>query len=201
MLQLKKKFDKNIDTSFVFATYKTPISTKIENKFIAKAKNFESLIPDSLKLKVYQNSVISNNVAIENMNMISNDYKSKKDSLRIHEIEWHKRFTYSISCLVLFLIGAPLGSIIRKGGLGAPLVFAIVFFAVFYLLNTFGEKLSKENVMSAFTGIWFSIYVLVPVAFFLIFKAMRDSQLFNNEFYYRLFRHVKTFISNFKTTS
>ncbi len=199
--ELKKKFDKNIDTSFVFATYKTPISTKIENKFIAKAKNFESLIPDSLKLKVYQNSVISNNVAIENMNMISNDYKSKKDSLRIHEIEWHKRFTYSISCLVLFLIGAPLGSIIRKGGLGAPLVFAIVFFAVFYLLNTFGEKLSKENVMSAFTGIWLSIYVLVPVAFFLIFKAMRDSQLFNNEFYYRLFRHVKTFISNFKTTS
>ncbi len=197
---LKKKFDKNLDTSFVFATYKTPSSTQIKNKEIAKAKNFEALIPDSLKFKVYQNSIILNNLAIENLNSISNDFKAKTDSLRVHEIEWHKRFTYSISCLLLFLIGAPLGSIIRKGGLGSPLVFAIIFFAIFYLLNTFGEKLSKENVMSAFTGIWLSIYVLVPVAFFLIFKAMRDSQLFNNEFYFRLFRRIKLIISNFKTT-
>lgn len=196
---LKKKFEKNLDTSFVFATYKTPTSTQIKNKEIAKAKNFETLIPDSLKFKVYQNSIIVNNLAIENFNTIGNDYKAKIESLRVHEIEWHKRFTYSISCLVLFLIGAPLGSIIRKGGLGTPLVFAIIFFAIFYLLNTFGEKLSKENVMSAFTGIWLSIYVLVPVAVFLIFKAMRDSQLFNNEFYFRLFRKIKTIISNFRT--
>lgn len=199
--ELKKKIDKNLDTAFAFTTYKTPTSTIIKNNHIVKAKNFESLIPDSLKLKVFQNSIIVNNLAIENLNSISNEFKTKKDSLRIHEIEWHKRFTYSIACLLLFLIGAPLGSIIRKGGLGTPLVFAIIFFAVFYLLNTFGEKLSKENVMSAFTGIWLSIYVLVPVAFFLIFKAMRDSQLFNNEFYFRLFRKIKTIINNFKTTA
>ncbi len=197
--ELKKKFDKNIDTSFVFTTYKTP-AIQIKNNQIAKAKNFDALIPDSLRFKVYQNSIIVNNLAIESLNMIGNDYKEKTSSLKAHQIEWHKRFTYSIACLLLFLIGAPLGSIIRKGGLGTPLVFAIVFFAIFYLLNTFGEKLSKENVMSAFSGIWLSIYVLLPVAFFLIFKAMRDSQLFNNEFYFRLFRQIKTLISNFKAT-
>ena len=196
--ELRKKFDKNIDTSFQFVTIKINKPIPIKNKKIARAKKFDDLIPDSLKFNVYQNSIIHNNLAIESLHNITTDLKTKSDSLRIHEIEWHKRFTYSIACLVLFLIGAPLGSIIRKGGLGTPMVFAIIFFSIFYLLNTFGEKLAKENVMSAFAGIWLSIFVLLPVAFFLIFKAMRDSQLFNNEFYFRLFRKIKSIIANFR---
>jgi len=196
--ELRKKFDKNIDTSFRFVHNKIEFPKTIKDKKIVRAKKFDDLIPDSLKFTVYQNSIIHNNLAIESLHNITTDLKTKSDSLRIHEIEWHKRFTYSFACLVLFLIGAPLGSIIRKGGLGTPMVFAIIFFAIFYLLNTFGEKLAKENVMSAFAGIWLSIFVLLPVAFFLIFKAMRDSQLFNNEFYFRLFRKIKSIIANFR---
>jgi lipopolysaccharide export system permease protein len=93
---------------------------------------------------------------------------------------------------VLFLIGAPLGSIIRKGGLGMPLVVAVIFFLIFHLLNMFGEKFVRQEFMTPFWGIWLSCLVLLPVGFFLVYKAMNDSQLFNNEFYFRLFRKIRS---------
>lgn len=88
------------------------------------------------------------------------------------------------------MIGAPLGSIIRKGGLGTPMIFAIIFFMIFYFVSTRGEKLAKELEMSAFTGMWLATFVLVPIGVFLIYKAMHDSNLFNKEFYLRLKRSL-----------
>ena len=90
------------------------------------------------------------------------------------------------------MIGAPLGSIIRKGGLGSPLVFAVVFFVLFHLLNTFGEKFAKQGVTNVAAGMWFSTLILVPIGIFLTSKAMRDSQLFNKEFYFRFLKKLKT---------
>ena len=129
---------------------------------------------------------------------MARDYKEKYQSLQLHEIEWHRKFTLSIACLVLFLIGAPLGSIIRKGGLGTPLVFAIIFFVIFHLFNTFGEKFVKSGQTNAIVGMWLSTFILIPIGAFLIFKAMRDSQLFNQESYYRTFKKVRELITNFK---
>ncbi|MGR9856845.1 LptF/LptG family permease, partial [Escherichia coli] len=80
-----------------------------------------------------------------NVYVMATDKKERYQSLLLHEIEWHRKFTLSVACLVLFLIGAPLGSIIRKGGLGTPLVFAIIFFVLFHLFNTFGEKFVKSE--------------------------------------------------------
>ncbi len=88
----------------------------------------------------------------------------------------------------MFLIGAPLGSIVRKGGIGTPVVFAVVFFVIFFLLNNFGKKFVKEDVLQPAAGMWLSTAVLVPISFFLIYKALHDSQLFNKELYFRLFR-------------
>ena len=99
-----------------------------------------------------------------------------------------------MACLVLFFIGAPLGSIIRKGGFGTPLVMAIIFFLMFHLLNMFGEKFAKEEVTSVFTGMWLSVLVLAPVGAFLTYKAMNDSQLFNKEFYYRSLKRLRKFL-------
>src|SRR5204862_5247800 len=113
-------------------------------------------------------------------------YDSKTKDLRLHQIEWHRKITLSLACLVLFLIGAPLGSIIRKGGLGSPLIFAIGFFMVFYFLSNTGQKFAKEGSMTPFTGMWLSTFVLIPLGIFLTYKALRDSQLFNKEFYFRL---------------
>ena len=89
------------------------------------------------------------------------------------------------------MIGAPLGSIIRKGGLGSPLIFAIIFFMLFYFLSTSGEKFAKEGALTPFAGMWLSTFGLVPIGLFLTIKAMRDSQLFNKEFYYRVVTKMK----------
>ena len=113
----------------------------------------------------------------------------------MHLIEWHRKFTLPVACIVLFLIGAPLGSIIRKGGLGTPLVFAVIFFVIFHLFNTFGEKFVKEDVMSPFGGMWLSTAILIPFGLFLTYKAMRDSQLFNKEYYLRAINKIKRYLS------
>ena len=130
----------------------------------------------------------------------AHDYSANETLLRSNRVEWNRKFTLSIACLVLFLIGAPLGSIIRKGGLGSPLVFSVIFFVIFHLLDTFGEKFAKQGVTTAFTGMWLSTFVLIPVGIFLISKAMSDSQLFNKEFYFRFFKNIKTDVA-FKKSS
>ena len=109
----------------------------------------------------------------------------------MHLMKWHEKITMSIACLVLFLIGAPLGSIIRKGGIGLPLIFAVIFFVIFFLLNNFGSKLVKEDVMQPFVGMWMATFVLLPIGIFLTYKAMNDSQLFNREFYNRLLKKLR----------
>ncbi|MFY7964826.1 MAG: LptF/LptG family permease [Chitinophagaceae bacterium] len=197
-LLLKKRFVSDLNPIFKFAKYADSGWLKKDTFKFINVTSFNKLIPDSLKKEIYQNSIAKVNIAIGTISTTFTDYKNRTESLRVNEIEWHKRFTYSLACLILFLIGAPLGSIIRKGGLGTPLVFAIIFFAIFYLLNTFGEKFSKEYVLSSFAGIWLSTFVLVPIAVFLIYKALQDSQLFNNEFYFRLFRQIKAFTATFK---
>jgi lipopolysaccharide export system permease protein len=106
-----------------------------------------------------------------------------------------------MACFVLFFIGAPLGSIIRKGGLGMPLVVAIIFFLIFHLLNMFGEKFVKEGMMSPFIGMWLAVIVLTPVGIFLTYKAMHDSQLFNKEYYNRAFKFIKNKFSKFRGQS
>jgi lipopolysaccharide export system permease protein len=107
-------------------------------------------------------------------------------------MEWHRKISLSLACLILFLIGAPLGSIIRKGGFGMPMVFAIIFFMIFYFSGTTGEKFAKQNIISPLIGMWQSTFVLLPFGMFLTYKAMQDSQLFNKEFYYRLRKQVAT---------
>jgi lipopolysaccharide export system permease protein len=161
---------------------------KIINK---KVKSFDSLIPDSLQTAVFDQTLADVSNTRNVLQMASADYKSQNDDFALHEIEWHKKLSLSIACLVLFFIGAPLGSIIRKGGLGLPLVMALLFFMIFYLLNIFGEKFTKDHILIPIIGMWLPVIVLSPVGFFLTYKAMHDSQLFNKEYYYRFFRKVK----------
>lgn len=158
----------------------------------SKARSLDALIADSLKQNIWLRSQGIAQSLKSNNEMVAGQYEEKRKDLWKHQIEWHRKISLSLACLVLFLIGAPLGSIIRKGGLGSPLVLSVVFFMVFYFLGTTGEKFAKAGSMSPFFGMWLSTFVLVPVGLFLTAKAINDSQLFNKEFYHRGWLKFKT---------
>jgi lipopolysaccharide export system permease protein len=147
--------------------------------------------PDSLQATLLERVRNRVGTAKSSNDVLHALYEEEQRNLRIHQIEWHRKLSLSVACLVLFLIGAPLGSIIRKGGLGSPLVFAIGFFMLFYFSSTTGEKFSKEGTLQPEVGMWLSTILLVPVGLFLTYKAMRDSQLFSKEYYTLLARKFK----------
>jgi lipopolysaccharide export system permease protein len=166
---------------------------------LVKARDFNELISDSVKARVIDAGISQLYSIKGNLAVLANDYNDKYKSLLMHEIEWHKKLTLSVACFVMFLIGAPLGSIIRRGGLGTPLVFAIIFFVLFHLFNTFGEKFVKSEQASPLIGMWLSTLILIPIGIFLTYKAMRDSQLLNQEFYFRSFKQLRSFLAKFRS--
>ena len=118
------------------------------------------------------------------------NFEQDQERINRHDIEWHRKFTLSFACIILFLIGAPLGAIVRKGGLGMPVIFSIVFFVLYHMISITGEKLAREGVLTAFWGMWLSSAVLLPVGIFLSYKATTDSALFDKEVYVRFFRKM-----------
>ncbi len=111
-------------------------------------------------------------------------------SLVRHKIEWHRKFTLSFACFIFFFIGAPLGAIIRKGGLGMPVVISVLFFIVYYIIDTFGLKVSKEEVWLPHLGMWLSSFVLFPFGVFLTYKAATDSAILNMDAYVIFFQKI-----------
>ncbi|WP_240040684.1 LptF/LptG family permease [Pseudocnuella soli] len=158
---------------------------------VPAVKSFSEILPDSMQQMVRQRSQGIVQALKSNGELVVTQYNDRQRDLRKYQIEWHRKISLSLACLVLFLIGAPLGSIIRKGGLGSPMVFSIIFFMVFYFLGTSGEKLSRAGSLHPFNGMWLSSYVLVPIGLFLTVKAVNDSQLFNREFYQRAWSRFK----------
>ena len=148
----------------------------------------ETCFPTVPVAYVLDSSISSINTIKSNLEQTALLLESEKKNLILNLTAWHEKITMSIACLVLFLIGAPLGSIIRKGGIGLPLVFAVIFFVIFFLLNNFGRKFVKSEVLSPLAGMWMATYILIPVGLFLTYKALHDSQLFNKEFYHRVFK-------------
>lgn len=154
---------------------------------------YHRLIPDSATMLVKHQAINKANAIKGAMVQNQIEVDSRKKEVILHNIEWHRKFSLSLACLVLFFIGAPLGSIIRKGGFGMPLVAAIVFFLIFHLLNMFGEKFVKESIASPFMGMWLAVIVLIPVGAFLTYKALHDSQLFNKDYYLKWVRTIQSF--------
>lgn len=161
-----------------------------------KVKNFTELIPDSARNSVLDQSLSYAGSISSSLETSALEYENQRKELRLYLLEWHQKFTMSIAVFVLFLIGAPLGSIVRKGGLGTPVVFAVIFFVIFFLLNNFGKKFVREDVLQPIPGMWLATFVLAPIGFFLIYKALHDSQLMNKEFYHRFFRKVSAYYRN-----
>jgi lipopolysaccharide export system permease protein len=148
----------------------------------AKAVAFTAFLANH-KVQLLENAISqlrsNKNFARNKMDMIA----SFDRSLNRHKIEWHRKFTLSFACIILFFIGAPLGAIIRKGGLGLPVVISVLFFLVYHITSMTFERLAKQNEIEPKVGMWVATTVLLPVGLFLTYKASTDSSLLDMEFY------------------
>jgi len=117
-----------------------------------------------------------------------NKYEDKQ--IRWHHIEMHKKFTLPFACLVFFFIGAPLGAIIRKGGLGPPAVISVLLFVFYYIIDSIGYKMGRDAVWEPWQGMWLSSAVLLPMGIFLTYKAVNDSVILNAETYIEVFKKI-----------
>lgn len=116
--------------------------------------------------------------------------KDDRKTIRRHGIELHKKFTLSFACIIFFFIGAPLGAIIRKGGLGMPLVISVILFIFYYIIDNMGYKMARDGKLEVWEGMWISSAVLLPLGIFFTYKAVNDSAVFNADAYINFFRRL-----------
>jgi len=116
--------------------------------------------------------------------------KSIASEIRKSKVEYQKKFTLSVVCIVLFLIGAPLGAIIRRGGLGLPVVISVAFFLIYHIISSIGETSVKNGTIPVILGMWVAIFILTPIGLFLSYKAANDSVMFDNDAYKRFYNKI-----------
>src|ERR1035437_4607287 len=116
--------------------------------------------------------------------------------VRRHEIERHRKFTLSFACLIFFFIGAPLGAIIRKGGLGMPVVISVIMFIIYYIIDNTGYKMAREGLWPSYEGMWLSSFVLLPIGIFLTYKAVIDASILNPDQYIKVWSIVRNKINS-----
>jgi len=146
-------------------------------------------IQDQQKILASADQVIRSSKSV--LEYSKEGYRVQKEVIRRHEIEWHRKFTLSFACFLMFLIGAPLGAIVKRGGLGIPVVLSVVFFIVYHMISITGEKIVRESVTSAFNGMWLSSMILLPIGLFLAYQAATDSRVFEFAAYVRFFKRFK----------
>ncbi len=133
-------------------------------------------------------------IAQSNLNASKDNSMSRSQWVNRHWIEWHRKLTMSFACLVFFLIGAPLGAIIRKGGLGTPVVVSIIFFISWHIISLAGEKYARGGILPVWEGMWGSSLILIPLGIFLTFKSTMDSSMMTKETYLIFFRKIGSLI-------
>ena len=158
----------NIDSMFASAPQKQMVQIASE-----AARNIENTMSD-----------------IRYYTIIIND---ADDFYRVHDLEWHLKFTLSFACLIFFFIGAPLGAIIGKGGLGLPAVISIILFIIYYIINTMGQKMAREGTWEVWQGMWFSSAILLPIGVFITYRAVKDTRLLEADTYKKVITSVRQF--------
>ena len=117
-------------------------------------------------------------------------YDDAASDYRVNAQEMHRKFTFPVACLLFFFVGAPLGAIVRKGGVGTPMVLAVLIFIIYYVIDTFGLKMINSGQIPVWAGMWLSSAVILPLGAFLTYKASRDSATLNADAYMVLFRRI-----------
>ena len=168
------------DSIIVAATSSDPV--KMDSMFLSKDYQTQNSILRSAYNKADNNN---NDYLFRSMNKTTT-----QRNINRQWIEWHTKFTVSFACLIFFFIGAPLGSIVRKGGLGMPIVISVILFIIYYILNNIGFKMARDGVWIHWVGMWFSSMILLPLGVFLTYKAMNDSVIMSTDIYVSFFKKI-----------
>lgn len=149
--------------------------------------------PEEFHKNIVENAanIARNNKVYVNSSAMGLEGRIKQ--IRRYEIEWHRKFTLSVACLVLFFIGAPLGAIIRKGGLGLPAVISVIFFVLYHSVSMIGEKFSRQGSFDPLMGMWMASVLLLPIGIFLTYKATTDSVILDMTTYLKPFEKIGKF--------
>jgi lipopolysaccharide export system permease protein len=196
--QILDKFEKTIESSLTGKTKSILMSRpfvqqdSVEKRVESKDIRIQKLHVDSAWAelsKLERRRAISqainyarSNKSVTTSNVGTADWKWAR--LRRYQIEIHRKFSLSILCLIFFFTGAPLGAIIRKGGLGVPVITSVLLFIVYYIISMTGEKFVRESILPPYAGMWISTLILVPVSIWLTIKAANDSVIINIETYF-----------------
>ena len=161
-----------------------PKSTKkilVPRKTKPLPNNLLSVYKDKEKLQIltFANSTVES--TLFSIDATNTELENKQKNINGHILAFYDKFVIAFACFLMFFIGAPLGAIIRKGGLGLPIVFAVLIFITFHFINTFGKRISQENELSPFMGAWMSSFILSPLAILLTYRATNDIGLINLE--------------------
>ena len=173
------------------------LEIKSTQQKISKFTDEKRIALDSIIMKGDYKSKAAT-VGMNNARTIKNNFSTKLTQIdalerefRRFEIAWYQKYTTAFACIVMFMIGAPLGAIIKKGGLGMPVLISIIFFILFYMLTITGEKWAKEGITNTVFGTWFSNLVLLPFGFFFLRQARKDARLFEPDTYTVFFKKIK----------
>ncbi len=159
-------------------------------------KTFASLSPLE-KQELYQKVIGYVRANSQSISERLDEMYNRKKGINSYAMEWHRKFTLSFACLIFFFIGAPLGAIIRKGGLGMPVVVSILLFISYYIIMIMGEKVAREDAWTMVSGMWLASAVFLPLGIWLTYKAATDSGVMNMESYQALLKKI-TALSLFK---
>jgi len=160
--------------------------TKVKSPIKLIRGSILNAIPKKDRTQTLQNAADMTSSVKQVVNNSILEYNDKNKEIIVSRVEYLRKFTLAFSCLLLFFIGAPLGAIIRKGGLGLPVVIAVVFFLIYHIISTVAEKSAKEGSLDPIVGMWMAIIVLTPLGIFLTYKATVDSALFDIDYYKQL---------------
>ena len=163
---------------------------KKKPKPLAEYNSVLELLPRESRIQAIQSAKDQAHSIKEQLISQESSNRVYSDQMRGYMLEFHRKFTLAISCLLLFFIGAPLGAIIRKGGLGLPVVMSVLFFLIYHIISTVGEKYVKDGSLEPVIGMWVAIVVLSPLGAFLTYKAAVDSVLFDIDIYKQWFKKI-----------
>lgn len=172
------------------------ISSIVDTDILKVDTNFSfyedySLLSEKNKQKIKENTTQKVSYIQSDIKMLDSKRGGDSEFIIRHKNEVHRKFTLSAACLILFFIGAPLGAIIRKGGLGMPVVVSVLSFILYYVVGMIGEKAAVEGAVSSFLGMWSSTLVFLPIGLFLTVKATSDSALLNAESWIKTLTKIK----------